>query len=61
MRTLELYKRYLRGERFKGVKDLNLNKLAVEQPSDLIANSIIMQEMARKHSKLLNQNGIWKV
>ncbi|KQL54341.1 hypothetical protein AN964_13120 [Heyndrickxia shackletonii] len=61
MRTLELYKRYLRGERFKGVKDLNLNKLSVGQPSDLIANSIIMQEMARKHSKFLNQNGEWKV
>lgn len=61
MRTLELYKKYLRGERFKEVKDLNLNKLSVGQPSDLIANSIIMQEMAQKHSKLLKQGRTWKV
>lgn len=56
MRTLEIYKRYLRGEHFKGIRDLNLNKLAVEQPADLIANSFIMQEMALKHSKVLKQN-----
>ncbi|MBS4172754.1 hypothetical protein [Bacillus sp. FJAT-49736] len=57
MRTLDLYKRYLKGERFRGVRDLNLNNLSVEQPSDLIANSVIMQEMAWKHSKVLQRKG----
>ncbi|PKR83407.1 hypothetical protein [Heyndrickxia camelliae] len=61
MRTLELYKRYLRGERFKSVRDVDLNHLSVRQPSDLIANSIIMQDMARKHSKVLHQNKVRKV
>ena len=56
MRTMELYKKYLRGEKFKEIKNLNLTKLAVEQPADLIANSIIMQEMALKHSKFFHRD-----
>jgi hypothetical protein len=53
MSTLDLYKRFLRGEQFKGIRDLNLTKLSVKQPSDLIANSLVMQEMAAKHSRVL--------
>jgi hypothetical protein len=50
---LDIYRRYLRGEKFKGIEDINIRDLPVKHPADLVANSSIMQKMALKYSRLL--------
>lgn len=53
---LELYKKYLNGEKFKRISDLDLLDLSINQPSDLVGSSKIMQDIAKKHSKNLQNN-----
>ncbi|UAC49650.1 hypothetical protein K6959_07560 [Bacillus aquiflavi] len=53
MGMLQLYKRFKKGERFKGINEIDLRKLPIKQPADLVGPSLIMQEMAKKHAKTL--------
>lgn len=54
MKMLELYRRYLNGEKFKSLGDINFGCLPVKKPVDLVGRSPIMQELARKYSYNLN-------
>ncbi|MEK3977489.1 hypothetical protein MKY37_00195 [Psychrobacillus sp. FSL K6-2836] len=53
MKISEIYKRYLNGEKFKSISDINLGKLPIKHAADLVGSSPIMQEIAKKHSKSL--------
>ena len=53
MKISEIYKRYLKGEKFKSISELNLRSLPIKQAADLVGSSPIMQEIAKKHSKSL--------
>lgn len=54
MKISEIYKRYLKGEKFKNIRDINLGYLPIKRPADLVGPSPIMRELAKKHSKHLN-------
>ncbi|WP_313892396.1 hypothetical protein [Psychrobacillus sp.] len=56
MKISDIYKRLLNGEKFKGVRDINPERLPVKNPADLVGSSPIMQKMAKKHSKNLKLN-----
>ncbi|MFJ7935919.1 hypothetical protein [Sporosarcina sp. NPDC096371] len=51
MKIVEIYEKYLRGEKFKSMSEIKLGELPVKQPADLVGTSPIMQELAKKHSK----------
>ena len=51
MKITEIYERYLNGEKFKSISEMNLGYLSVKHPADLVGRSPIMQELAKKHSK----------
>ncbi|WP_186670660.1 hypothetical protein [Sporosarcina sp. BP05] len=53
MKIVEIYERYLKGEKFKSISEINLGYLPVKQPADLVGQSPIMQKLAEKHSKNL--------
>ncbi|MBO0600161.1 hypothetical protein I2483_00665 [Sporosarcina sp. E16_3] len=53
MKIVEIYERYLKGEKFKSISEINLGNLPVKQPADLVGQSPIMQKLAEKHSKYL--------
>ncbi|MDP5277045.1 hypothetical protein [Chengkuizengella axinellae] len=46
----EVYKRLLKGEKFKKISDLNLKELDIKQPSELVGSNPVMKEAARKHA-----------
>ncbi|EFM11353.1 hypothetical protein PaecuDRAFT_1799 [Paenibacillus curdlanolyticus YK9] len=48
---LELFIQHRRGETLeaRSIRDLELHKLDIAQPSDLIANSPVLQRLVRKH------------
>jgi hypothetical protein len=50
-RMSDLYLSFLRGKKFKEMSDIDLNRLPIKTPADLVGNSAIMQELAKKHSK----------
>lgn len=50
MKMIELYQRFLKGEKFKSLQDINLGCLPVKKPVDLVGRSPIMQELAKKYS-----------
>lgn len=52
---MELYQKYLQGETFKGINEINLSKLPIKKPADLVGASTIMQEIAKKHAKTLKK------
>lgn len=52
---IEIYQSHLRGEKFKGISDINLNNLPIKNPADLVGPSNIMQKLAAKHSKNLKR------
>ena len=56
MKIAEIYQRYLNGEKFKSISDINLGRLPVKHPADLVGSSPIMQVLAEKHSKNLRLN-----
>lgn len=56
MKITEIYKRYVNGEKFKSISEMNLGYLSVKQPVDLVGRSPIMQELAKKHSKYVKCN-----
>lgn len=56
MKVFKIYERYLNGEKFKSVSEINLGYLSVKQPADLVGRSPIMQELAKKHSKYFKLN-----
>jgi|GEM_PF-1609891 len=47
----ELFRRHRQGEQLhaRSYRELNLHKLDIHQPSELIANSPILQRIVRKH------------
>ena len=45
MKVFKIYERYLNGEKFKSVSEINLGYLSVKQPADLVGRSPIMQEL----------------
>ncbi|MWC27101.1 hypothetical protein [Paenibacillus sp. MMS18-CY102] len=47
----ELFLQHQRGEALeaRSIRDLELQKLDISQPSDLIANSPVLQRLVRKH------------
>jgi hypothetical protein len=51
MKIIDIYEKYLKGEKFKSIREINLGELPVKQPADLVGSSPIMQELAKKHSK----------
>jgi hypothetical protein len=53
LKIVEIYERYLKGEKFKSISEINLGNLPVKQPADLVGQSPIMQKLAKKHSKCL--------
>lgn len=46
----EIYQRFINGEKFKGVSDIKLDELPINNPADLVGPSKIMQALAEKHS-----------
>jgi hypothetical protein len=56
MSMMEIYKKVLRGEKFKSISDLQLHKLSIKKPQDLVANSPIMQDMIAKHWDMETKN-----
>jgi len=54
LKISEIYRRYLNGEKFKSISEINLRKLPIKHAADLVGSSPIMQEIAKKHSKSLN-------
>ncbi|MEK4485896.1 hypothetical protein MHH81_09920 [Psychrobacillus sp. FSL H8-0484] len=56
MKISEIYAKYLKGEKFKSISDINLGRLPVKHAADLVGSSPIMQELAKKHSKNLKYN-----
>jgi len=54
LKISEVYKRYLNGEKFKNIREINLGYLPIKQPVDLVGRSPIMQELAKKHSRHVN-------
>jgi len=56
MKISEIYKKYLNGEKFKSINEINLGRLPVKHPADLVGSSPIMQALAEKHSKNLRLN-----
>ncbi|TQR18485.1 hypothetical protein [Psychrobacillus soli] len=56
MKMSEIYKKYLNGEKFKSISEINLGSLPVKHPADLVGSSPIMQVLAEKHSKNLRLN-----
>ena len=53
MKIIEIYERYLNGEKFKSISEINLGQLPVNHPADLVGQSPIMQKLAEKHSRSL--------
>jgi len=56
MKIVEIYERYLNGEKFKSIAEINLGQLPVNHPVDLVGPSPIMRKLAEKHSKSLRLN-----
>lgn len=54
MKISQIYERYLNGEKFKSIREINLGYFPIKRPADLVGRSPIMQELAKKHSKHLN-------
>jgi hypothetical protein len=50
----EAYRRHLAGEQFIGIRDIDFTRCKAKDPSELAANSPIMQEMIRKHWYLVH-------
>jgi hypothetical protein len=46
---LEIYQQVLQGKKFKSISDLNLGVLSIKHPSELCANSPVMQAIIAKH------------
>lgn len=53
MKIGELYSKYLNGERFKSMREIDVGYLPVKHPKDLVGNSTILQALAKRHSKSL--------
>jgi hypothetical protein len=55
MKLNDLYKRYMDGEKFKRLSEMDIGNLPIKHPSDLVGRSPIMQKLAKKHSKYLKK------
>ncbi|NDI34071.1 hypothetical protein [Chengkuizengella sediminis] len=53
MAMAEIYKRLLKGEKFKKISDLNLKELDIKDPSELVGSNPVLKEAARKHARNL--------
>jgi hypothetical protein len=49
LKMIDLYKKHLRGETFKGLSEMNLGYFPIKNPADLAGASPELQHIVKKH------------
>mgnify|MGYP007019865625 CR=1 FL=1 len=49
LKMIDLYRKHLSGETFKGLSEMNLDHFSIKNPADLAGSSPVLQHIVKKH------------
>lgn len=49
LKMIDLYRKHLSGETFKGLSEMNLDHFPIKNPADLAGSSPVLQHIVKKH------------